>query len=56
MRSIRKKVEEKLAEETGKASLGDYIKLVALEKELKDETGPQEMTVTWVDGSEQSEK
>jgi len=52
VRAIRKKVEEKLADEAGKASLGDYIKLVALEKELKGETGTREMTVTWVDESE----
>ena len=49
---IRKKVEDKLAKDVQKASLGDYIKLVALEKELDETTTTPEMTVTWVEESE----
>ena len=56
VREIRKKVEEKLAHDVEKAGLGDYIKLIALEKELTGETGVREMTVTWVDPSEADEK
>ena len=52
VREIRKKVENKLASEVEKAGLGDYIKLVALEKELKANITPREMKVTWVDEPE----
>ena len=31
-----------------KATLGDYIRLVQLQKDLKDEQ-PKEITVTWVE-------
>ena len=37
MSAIRKKVEEKLTNDVHKASLGDYIRLVQLEKELEEE-------------------
>ncbi|GEM_PF-4130941 len=52
VKEIREKVEDKLAKQVEKAGLGDYIKLVALEKELKAETTPREMRVTWVEDSE----
>jgi hypothetical protein len=42
------RVEAKLSKEVEKASLGDYIKLVQLEKELEEEE-PDNITVTWVD-------
>jgi hypothetical protein len=48
---IRKKVEDKLSHDVEKASLGDYIRLVAFEKEL-EESEPREITVTWIDPPE----
>jgi hypothetical protein len=42
-----KKLEKKL-EHDMKATLGDYIRLVQLQKDLDDEQ-PKEITVTWVD-------
>jgi hypothetical protein len=51
--TLLKKVERKLSGGEVKASLGDYIKLVQLQKELEeDET--REIKVTWVEpGSEE---
>lgn len=51
VREIRKRVEDKLTQDVEKASLGDYIRLVQLEKELKEDA-TKEMTVTWVESSE----
>ena len=51
VKEIRKRVEEKLTQDVQKASLGDYIRLVQLENELK-ENEPKEITVTWVDAPE----
>ncbi len=45
---ILEKVEQKLGEGDVKATLGDYIRLVQLQKELEDEE-PGEIKVTWVD-------
>jgi hypothetical protein len=45
---IIEKVEQKLGEGDVKATLGDYIRLIQLQKELEDEE-PGEITVTWVD-------
>jgi hypothetical protein len=45
---ILEKVEQKLGEGDVKATLGDYIRLVQLQKELEDEE-PGEITVKWVD-------
>jgi hypothetical protein len=44
---IRKKVEAKLKKDT-KATLGDYIRLVQLQKELEVED-VREIKVTWID-------
>ena len=44
---IRKKVEARLKKDA-KASLGDYIRLVQLQKELETNE-PAEIRVTWVD-------
>jgi hypothetical protein len=44
---IRKKVETKLKQEP-KGTLGDYIRLVQLQKEL-DADEPRDITVTWVE-------
>jgi hypothetical protein len=46
---IRKKIEAKLKLEP-KGTLGDYIRLIQLEKELEDDD-LKRMTVTWVEPS-----
>ncbi|HEV2198550.1 MAG TPA: hypothetical protein VGR73_01920 [Bryobacteraceae bacterium] len=48
VRKLLKTVEQKLSGKDAKASLGDYIRLVQLEKELDDEA-PREIKVTWVE-------
>lgn len=48
VKEIRQRVEDRLAQDVDKASLGDYIRLVQLEKELA-ETEAKEIKVTWVD-------
>ena len=45
---LLKKMEAKLGGADAKASLGDYIRLVQLRKELEDEQ-PREIKVTWVE-------
>jgi hypothetical protein len=45
---IIEKVEQRLGEGDVKATVGDYIRLVQLQKELEEEE-PGEITVTWVD-------
>jgi hypothetical protein len=52
---LLQRLEEKLEEETPKASLGDFIRLVQLEKELADEETPREIKVTWVEPGVTSE-
>jgi hypothetical protein len=47
VKKLLRKVEQKLSGDEVKASLGDYIRLVQLQKELEDEQ-PKEMKVTWV--------
>jgi hypothetical protein len=42
------KVENKLAEEEVKATLGDYIKLIQLSKEMTDEP-KGDIKVTWIE-------
>jgi hypothetical protein len=44
---IRRKVETKLRKDA-KATLGDYIRLVQLEKDLEADE-PKQITVTWVE-------
>jgi hypothetical protein len=51
VKEIRERVEDKLAQDVEKASLGDYIRLVQFEKEL-NETTAREIKVTWVDPRE----
>ena len=49
VKQLLKKVEQKLSgDEEVKATLGDYIRLVQLQKELEEEE-PKEIKVTWVD-------
>ena len=45
---LLEKVEQRLAEGDVKATVGDYIRLVQLQKELEEEE-PGEITVRWVD-------
>lgn len=45
--AIRKKVESKLRKDA-KATLGDYIRLVQLQKDLEADE-PREIKVTWID-------
>ncbi|MBZ5604902.1 MAG: hypothetical protein LAO79_21610 [Acidobacteriia bacterium] len=52
---IIERVEERLSRDVAKASLGDYLKLVQLEKELEAED-PPEIKVSWVDPETDSEK
>ena len=51
VKSLLKNVEEKLKGKDAKATLGDYIRLVQLQKEL-DEEQPREIKVTWVEAEE----
>jgi len=48
---ILKRVEEKLSGKDVKATLGDYIRLVQLRKEL-DEEETREIRVTWIEPEE----
>jgi len=41
-------LEQRMAEKEGKATLGDYIRLLQLEKEMNDEP-KTEIKVTWVE-------
>jgi hypothetical protein len=45
---IIERVEQKIGEGEVKATLGDYIRLLQLQKELEEEE-PGEITVRWVD-------
>jgi hypothetical protein len=51
LKRLLKIVEKKLTEKEVKATLGDYIKLVQLQKEMDDEQ-PREIRVTWVEPEE----
>jgi len=51
LKRLLKIVEKKLTEKEVKATLGDYIKLVQLQKEMDDEQ-PREIKVTWVEPEE----
>lgn len=45
------KIEAKLSEQEVKATVGDFVRLLQLQKEL-EEGQPREVTVTWVERSE----
>lgn len=51
VKQLLKKLEEQMGGGEMKASLGDYIRLVQLHKEL-DEESPREIKVTWVEPAE----
>ena len=46
VRSMLTKIEEKMGADKMNATLGDYVRLVQLNKELDDES-PKEIKVTW---------
>ena len=51
VKSMLTKIETTMAGGQMKATLGDYIRLVQLHKELDDES-PKEIRVTWVEPAE----
>ena len=48
LESVLKTMEEKLTAEDFKPSLGDFLKLIQMEKEIAEES-PKEIKVTWVE-------
>ncbi len=48
VRGMLTRIEEQMGTATMKATMGDYIRLVQLHKELDDES-PKEIKVTWVE-------
>jgi hypothetical protein len=44
--------EKRLDIDNSKVTLGDYIRLMQLERELEDEEQPREIIVTWKDPAE----
>jgi hypothetical protein len=42
-------IEKKLDIDNGKVTLGDFIRLTQLERELEEEEQPREIIVTWKD-------
>ena len=48
IKGVLEKMEEQMKGDTMKATMGDYIRLVQLHKELDDES-PKEIRVTWVE-------
>lgn len=48
IKNLLTEVEKKMVSDAAKATLGDYIRLVQLDKEL-DEDEPKEIRVTWVE-------
>ncbi len=52
VKRLLKDMEKKLSGKEVKATLGDYIKLIQLQKELDDEEQPKEIKVTWVEAEE----
>jgi hypothetical protein len=52
LKTVIKKMEENLKTADFKASLGDYLKLVQMEKEVGGDDVPKEIKVTWVQPEE----
>jgi len=48
IKGVLEKMEKQMSGEGMKATMGDYIRLVQLHKEL-DEESPKEIKVTWVE-------
>ncbi|MGE5569014.1 MAG: hypothetical protein ACM3S5_08260 [Rhodospirillales bacterium] len=49
---VIERIEEKLEADELKASMGDYIRLLQLEKELTEKEQPKEIRVSWVEPDE----
>jgi hypothetical protein len=52
VKSILRKVEDQMKKQTGKATLGDYIKLIQLAKEMTTDEPKTEIRVIWIDDPE----
>lgn len=52
LKTVIAKMEDNLKTADFKASLGDYLKLVQMEKEIGGDDGPKEVKVTWVQPDE----
>ena len=48
IKGVLEKMEKQMSDDGMKATMGDYIRLVQLHKEL-DEESPKEIKVTWVE-------
>ena len=48
IKGVLEKMEKQMSDDWMKATMGDYIRLVQLHKEL-DEESPKEIKVTWVE-------
>ncbi len=48
--NLLQRIEEKLEQDDFKPTVGDFVRLLQLRKELEDER-PREITVTWVEPS-----
>ena len=46
-------IERRLDVENSKVSIGDFIRLLQLERELEEEEQPREIVVTWKDPAEE---
>ena len=55
IKGVLEKMEEQMTGDGMKATMGDYIRLVQLHKEL-DEESPREIKVTWVEPKSGSEE
>mgnify|MGYP006875922276 CR=1 FL=1 len=49
---VIERIEEKLESDEVKASVGDYIRLLQLERELEEKEQPKEIRVSWVERDE----
>jgi hypothetical protein len=52
LKTVLAKMEANLTTADFKASLGDYLKLVQMEKEIGGDEGPKEIKVSWVQPDE----
>ncbi len=50
--SLLRQIEAKLSVEDMKVTLGDFIRLMQLERELDGDEQPREIIITWKDPSE----
>ena len=55
IKGVLERMEEQMKGDGMKATMGDYIRLVQLHKEL-DEESPKEIKVTWVEPKSGSEE